>query len=106
MKIGNLVKSFGNGIIKVIFETDIVGDVLAKIIEMGFPASEVIIASSNSIYALLDEGLPIGILEARNIDDDEMKEIVQLVEALGSDRFRKRVALTKKYVDSLYEKKT
>lgn len=99
--IGNFVKSFGNGIISIQFKENINRDVLEKIKEMGFSASEVVFSSDQLVYALLDEGLPISILEARNIDDDEMKDIIQVVKNHGSEQFLKRVTLTKNYLDSL-----
>jgi hypothetical protein len=87
-----LLKSFGNGIAMLRFQSDQTAETATSFIaDFGQPVSEFVIGDHRTeVFLLLDEGHRVTWLEVRNTDD-EWDALVAAVRARGSAAFWKRV---------------
>lgn len=87
-----LLKSFGNGVAMLRFQSDQTSeDAAAFIADLGQPVLEFVVGDHpTEVFLLLEEGHQVTRLEVRNTDD-EWDSLVTAVRARGSQAFWKRV---------------
>lgn len=87
-----LLKSFGNGVTMLRFQSEQTPDAVAAFLaDLGQPVAEFVIGDHRTeVFLLLEEGHQVTRLEVRNTDD-EWDALVSAVRARGSQAFWRRV---------------
>lgn len=87
-----LLKSFGNGVAMLRFQSDQTPDTVAPfVVDLGMPTSEFVIGNQpTEVFLMLEEGHPATEVEFRNTED-EWDSLVAAVRERGSKEFWRRV---------------